>query len=129
MGNTYTSPGFYTLNIPSDGLCDSIFYIYIQEPQFAIADQLYIPNVFSPNGDNQNDELTISTDKSIQDYRLSVYDRYGQQVWSTSDMSQSWDGRSSTQMVNIGVYIVQANYKIEGSAVNKVQVEAVTVVR
>ena len=44
-----------------------------------------IPNAFSPNGDNNNDEFKVFTTAGIELLQLEIYDRWGQRLWSTSD--------------------------------------------
>ena len=54
---------------------------------------LYMPNAFTPNGDEVNDVLMPIT--SIQDpknFQLMIFDRWGGPVFSTADLYQGWDG-------------------------------------
>jgi len=65
---------------------------------------LYIPNGFSPNGDNINDNWKIrGAPKSA---KLLVFNRWGQQVYSDLDFTplSPWDGRSNGQLVSRGTY-------------------------
>ncbi|MGZ3903314.1 MAG: choice-of-anchor tandem repeat GloVer-containing protein [Bacteroidia bacterium] len=56
-----------------------------------------IPNVFSPNGDNVNDYWTIipSHKELLKDLSVSVYDRWGQEVFRSEDKNFSWNGRAT----------------------------------
>ncbi|MCL2132152.1 MAG: PKD domain-containing protein [Lentimicrobiaceae bacterium] len=56
---------------------------------------VYIPNSFSPNnGDKLNDTWKpIVLEHSKEGYMLSVYDRWGQRVFHTTDPDESWDGK------------------------------------
>ncbi len=54
--------------------------------------QLYIPNSFTPNGDNLNDIFRIKYPFSVKQFQMSVYNRYGQIVFTTEDMAKGWDG-------------------------------------
>ncbi|MBL7774542.1 MAG: gliding motility-associated C-terminal domain-containing protein [Saprospiraceae bacterium] len=71
---------------------------------------LYVPNVFSPNGDDQNDVLTISTGPSIRLIdRFQVFDRWGNLVyWAenlpTGPQIDSWDGFRPGDRPQPGVY-------------------------
>jgi len=54
---------------------------------------VYIPNMFTPNGDNLNDTWKpIILENSKEGYMLTVYDRWGQRVFHTTDPEASWDG-------------------------------------
>jgi len=67
-------------------------------------DRVYIPNVFSPNGDNINDKWTptIGSDYTIK--QCFIYDRWGNQVYHSKDEIQ-WDGRFNDLPCTPGVYI------------------------
>ena len=54
-----------------------------------------IPNIFTPNGDNINDDFRILTE-NLTTYSLEIYNRWGVQVFSTSYTGQFWDGRTTS---------------------------------
>ena len=55
--------------------------------------QVYIPNTFTPNGDNLNDTWKpVLLENREEGYVLSIYDRWGQQVFHTTNPNDSWDG-------------------------------------
>jgi gliding motility-associated-like protein len=67
-------------------------------------DSLYIPNVFSPNDDNQNDFFKIDTDGTSV-YTFSVYTRSRTLVYKSKSPTIIWDGRSlSGQKMKNGIY-------------------------
>ncbi len=55
---------------------------------------VYLPNAFSPNADLENDELQIyyNIPECIQDFKLVIYNRWGEQVYLTRDPRFKWDG-------------------------------------
>ncbi|MGD1845043.1 MAG: gliding motility-associated C-terminal domain-containing protein, partial [Salibacteraceae bacterium] len=54
----------------------------------------YIPNAFSPNGDNANETFGPIANIFITDnYSFKVYDRWGDRVFETSDINTYWNGR------------------------------------
>ncbi len=53
--------------------------------------ELDMPNVFSPNGDGQNDRFS-PLDKFPGKARLSIFNRWGQQIFSTTNMAAGWNG-------------------------------------
>jgi len=65
---------------------------------------LEIPNAFSPNGDGQNDMLNMIA-SNYEQLELSVYDRWGQKVFFSTDISIGWDGTFEGKDVNSGVYV------------------------
>ena len=71
---------------------------------------VWMPNVFSPNGDGKNDSLRWDGNVySTKDYRFRVYSRWGEKLFDTKDMWQSWDGYYNGKPVQTGVYV----YRIE----------------
>ena len=55
--------------------------------------KVFIPNMFTPNGDGINDTWKpVMSDYSKEGYELSIFDRWGQQVFHTTDTEKSWDG-------------------------------------
>ncbi|NUM31579.1 MAG: gliding motility-associated C-terminal domain-containing protein [Bacteroidetes bacterium] len=51
----------------------------------------YIPNSFSPNGDGLNDKYLPSF-INCENYTLKIYNRWGEVVFETNDITEGWDG-------------------------------------
>ncbi len=69
------------------------------------ADPIRIPNVFTPNGDGVNDEFKIEGDCYRKDYSLTIYNRWGNLLFSSVDYNETWDGRSKAgSFVSEGIY-------------------------
>ncbi len=72
---------------------------------------LYVPNVFSPNGDQINDLFLITAGAGVEEIEsLSIYDRWGNLIFQTAhfqpyDLSSSWDGTMNGELLNPGVYV------------------------
>lgn len=66
---------------------------------------LFVPNIFTPNNDGQHDLLFVRSPKLMEvDFR--IYDRWGNEVFRTSDSSVGWDGNdTSGNPLNPGVYV------------------------
>jgi gliding motility-associated-like protein len=52
---------------------------------------LRVPNVFTPNGDGKNDEFRVSY-RSLRDFHIWVYNRWGKLVYESTDPAKGWDG-------------------------------------
>jgi gliding motility-associated-like protein len=66
---------------------------------------VFIPNVFSPNGDGQNDKLTINL-VGIKDVKyFRIFNRAGKLVYETNNTNQGWDGRFKGQNLPIDSYM------------------------
>ncbi len=77
---------------------------------------LCIPNVFTPNGDSENDELKVCKDiyKGIDDptfimehlvsITFEVYDRWGIKMFQSKGVLPAWDGKYNSNDASAGVY-------------------------
>ncbi len=68
---------------------------------------VYFPNAFSPNDDGVNDLfLPLLADRiEVLSFDLRIFDRWGTQVFQTTDASQGWDGAYRGQKLPQGAYI------------------------
>lgn len=53
--------------------------------------ELFIPSAFSPDGDGIN-ELWRVEGSNVREFEIWIYDRWGQEVFRSKDMTQGWDG-------------------------------------
>jgi len=103
--HTFGDIGTYivALEIWTDSGCivtDSITIII--DPAFTI----YIPTAFTPNNDLYNDYFLPIVD-GINEYEFSIYDRFGNRVFSTDKTNLSWDGKvnNGTEYATAGNYV------------------------
>lgn len=76
---------------------------------------LYIPSAFTPNGDGLNDLFRIPAGSNIILADFSVFNRWGERIFTTKDAGAGWDGRVKGVMQESGVYI----YSINGTQYGK----------
>ena len=78
--------------------------------------QIYIPNAFTPNGDQNNDVLRVYGKPGLVDHikAFRVYDRWGELVYKNSDIipfdsqgasAEGWDGYFKGEKMNPGVFV------------------------
>jgi len=65
---------------------------------------IFLADIFSPNGDGQNDILFMRG-KGIKEFRLLVYDRWGEKMFETTDLTLGWDGNYKGKPASQGVYV------------------------
>ena len=115
---TFTEMGTYKVKLTvSDATCafsDSITVIVSES-------EIYVPNVFTPNGDGFNDEFRVAY-KSLLTFQCWVFNRWGRQVYYWTDPTKGWDGNINGKKAVPGpyFYIIKATgsdkkvYKLKG---------------
>jgi gliding motility-associated-like protein len=63
-----------------------------------------IPNVFTPNNDGKNDVFRLIYKGDIELKEFSIYNRYGQRIFITNNINDSWNGTFNNQDAELGVY-------------------------
>ncbi len=63
----------------------------------------FVPNVFTPNNDGQNDLFELNT-AGLSKISGSIYNRWGQEVYKWTSITDSWDGKYKGALLNDGVY-------------------------
>ncbi len=92
---------------------DTAITVVVNRP----CNNIYAPNVFTPNNDGINDDFVISVDtltpsgersswSNFTFYSIAIFDRWGKEVFSSTDPAQPWNGRvlNSQDLVPDGVY-------------------------
>ena len=107
----FNEPGEYPITqvvVNAAGCTDEITHIVKVE----YGTEYYIPAAFTPNNDGKNDVFKVEGSE-IQDFNLVIFDRWGHEIFSSSDISKGWDGKSpdSAQPVPEGVYIFRVEMK------------------
>jgi gliding motility-associated-like protein len=86
-----------------------------QNPQ---GNKIFIPNVFTPNGDGVNDVHYIYGN-TIADVVIRYYNQFGQLIYESKDQRRGWDGTVSGTLQPVGVYIYVLRATLrDGSIVN-----------
>ncbi len=83
------------------GCKDSITHPITINPAYTF----YIPNAFSPNGDGRNEGFKgtgIGIDPTT--YNIWIFDRWGNQIFQTTNMEETWNGRVNGVMVQEDTY-------------------------
>lgn len=74
----------------------------------------YFPSAFSPNGDGRNDRFGMLQSWLVKNYRLTVYNRWGQPVFSTTNPSATWDGTFRGVQQETGAFIWHSTFTVGG---------------
>ena len=102
---TENNPGSYTVTLialSEYGCADTSR----QEITIKEIGTIFIPSAFTPDDDGIND-IFIPKGNNIDSnyYKMLIYDRWGEKVFETNDLSQGWDGRVKNEnMASPGIY-------------------------
>lgn len=96
----------YTLLVKSKDGCIKMDDVFIKVLQFPV-----ISNTFTPNGDGINDTWNIRYLDSYPSVTVTVFDRYGKEVFKANNYAKPWDGKFNGVDLPVGTYyyIVTAN--------------------
>ncbi|HNR53768.1 MAG TPA: gliding motility-associated C-terminal domain-containing protein [Flavobacteriales bacterium] len=109
-----TSTTRFTVTV-SDGICakDASVLVEVRE---LICDEpdIFVPNTFTPNGDGKNDVLYVRG-RNIATLDFKVFDRWGELVFETTDVSRGWDGTYEGRPVDPAVFVYHLTaYCVDG---------------
>jgi gliding motility-associated-like protein len=76
----------------ADGCVDRAEVVVIVIRPKCNEDDIFMPNIFSPNNDGENDILSIRSN-FLEKVELYIYNRWGQKVFETKDINHWWDGK------------------------------------
>jgi gliding motility-associated-like protein len=91
-----------------NGCSDTVSqFLFIYPP----IDELWIENAFTPNNDQLNDVFKPTAIDGAKDYRLRIFNRWGELIFSSNDVRFGWDGTFKGEPVQDGVYIFTVEFK------------------
>ncbi|MEL6865696.1 MAG: PKD domain-containing protein [Bacteroidota bacterium] len=91
------------------GCQDSITQLIDVEPRI----RYFIPNAFTPNSDDLNDEFKGGGFfVGMRDFRMTIWNRWGEMIFETRDPNEGWNGRkfNTGELAPLGVYVYIINY-------------------
>lgn len=100
---TYDAPGTYTVLLYVEnqyGCHDTISGEVIIAPEYTF----YIPNAFTPNGDGINDSFG-GAGTNIKNYEMYIFNRWGEKIHTSYDLTSRWDGYMGNEKVQDEVYV------------------------
>jgi len=115
MASPVISTKYYLLIIDANG-CTNLDSVIITVDDRC--GEFYIPNAFSPNDDGQNDIYFIKGNNCIKELRFTIYDRWGEIVFETTDPAIGWDGVYNAKQLDIAVF----TYRMDALLINGEQI-------
>ncbi len=122
-----TTTGLYAVTVTDASGCTGSDSIQVTVDCTGV----YFPSAFTPNADGTNDwfgPLPLTVIPALSNYRLNIYGRWGQLVFSSTDPYQKWDGIYKGKYAHPQVYTWVATYTI-GNRITETQKGTVTIIR
>lgn len=93
-------PGTYYIKLSSENGCTKVLEARVE----IFTSELAVPTVFTPNGDQINDLFTIFINDEIKVSEFRIFNRWGEVVYLTRDITNYWNGFRANTEVPSGVY-------------------------
>jgi gliding motility-associated-like protein len=119
-----TQPGQYTLAVSN--------YCGTRSDDIKVAQgvcRLYIPSAFSPNGDGINDVFKAEYGENVTSFQLEIYNRWGQKIFQSKNISDGWDGTFNGTLQPTGLYIWIIRHKETNNIKENLLKGTVTLIR
>jgi len=94
---------YTTIVTDTNGCIDTISILVVVLSTICEEPYLFMPNAFTPNGDNENDVLFVEGNV-IDEMYLAIYDRWGEKVFESKDKSIGWNGMYKNELLEPDVY-------------------------
>lgn len=101
----------YTLEVFNEKGCSDIAQVTI-----SVIETLpifNIPTAFSPNNDGLNDKFIplVQNEQLITNYEFHIFDRWGNEIFETIDLTKGWDGFINGETAPMGTYVYWFKYR------------------
>jgi gliding motility-associated-like protein len=99
-------PGWYVFHALDDNGCEGKDSTYLD-----VYFPVYVPTAFTPNNDGINDAFFVNGER-LDGYRLTIYNRWGEEVFYSEDAQEVWTGTSKTgtHYCPDGIYLYTLRY-------------------
>ncbi len=111
-----TSSGWYTVtSTDTSTFCSVVDSVFVEvEAEGCSKHNLFVPNVFTPEGDGNNDEFRIYYTCPFQTFNIKIFNRWGEKVFDSSDPNFTWNGTYKNELQTPAVFV----YYLEGMYAN-----------
>jgi len=105
-------PGLYWLRVKDGNGCFGKDSIIVNQKECLKG--FFMPTGFTPNNDGKNDLLKPILLGDVAQYRFWIYNRWGELIFETTDLTRGWNGMYKGQPQNGGVFVWMCQYQFEG---------------
>lgn len=114
----------YRISIKTPSSCITVDTLLVR----IYDNRIYVPNVFTPNGDGINDRLFVNLAGVRQLHYFRVFNRYAKIIFETSDATTGWDGRFNNVLQPMDTYVWMVEV-IDKFGNNTIKTGSVTLLR
>ena len=116
---------YFVVGVDNNGCegMDSVT-VFVIPPEDTTTESTTFTNLFTPNGDGHNDYWRITGKVGCSQCQVSIYNRYGQQVYEDNDYSDDWSGTFNGKKLPDGTY-----YYVVSTEKGKIYKGAITILR
>lgn len=109
--------GLYAVTVTDSNCCSNRDEVFVKYAN------LFLPNAFRPGSTiTQNSVFkALGPVFALNNFRLLIYNRWGQQVFETTDALEGWDGTYSGEQVQAGTYVWMVSYESRASRFQEAQ--------
>ena len=112
---------WYSILIESQYGCygqDSV-YVLFREPPEPVSGHFQFPNAFTPDGDGLNDAFkAIGQPDNLSSFSMTIFNRWGQRVFESGDITRGWDGTYQGKPAPAGTYVFRVEYSISSRSID-----------
>lgn len=110
IGYTIEQEGVYTVLVEDMNCCQKMDTLTVTGLQ------IKVPSAFSPDGNGLNDYFSaIGPKEGVIDYSFTIYNKWGQMVWETTNFEDKWDGKIGSSPAPTGIYTWYINLNVPGN--------------
>lgn len=104
----FTKEGTYNVSISNKcGDFTKVYHVHVSHCDCPF----FVANSFTPNDDGTNDIFKIGQSCDLTNYNIEIFDRWGQEVYHSTDVNAGWDGTFNGAPAPEGVYTYHITYK------------------
>ncbi len=109
------APGIYSLTVTDDNGCMGTEAITVFSKNCYSG--IYVPNAFTPNQDGKNDYFRPLLFGNIKNYSFTIYNRFGQTIFESSELLKGWDGLYKGHPQDSDIYLWICRYQLDDRAI------------
>lgn len=108
----HTTTGIYFDTLRNSTNCDSVINTKLTVKPNC---EPYFPTAFTPNNDRKNDFFKALNADALENYQLTIYNKWGNKIFETKDYAVGWDGKFNSNLQATGVYTWRSSFTLLGS--------------